>query len=185
MLFEQHPHIVQPRSRASGYWRPCSIRVRSASRVGTLPSFFRAGRRFYRSWTVHQCWCSISTVDSFSCLILAFVCHAYPAFVFHAVSPQNSTKICSLVLSFAFLRLYEPYNKSEKLKSPAGLSPGPNFGPLINRRECIFQLISHLRFCFSLLFLASSKRSVFITITILFGRYSSIVPGLETFFIKS
>ena len=61
----------------------CSSRVWSASRVATLPSFFRAGRRLYRSWTAHQCWCSISTVDSFSFLILAFACHAYPAFVLH------------------------------------------------------------------------------------------------------
>ena len=83
VLFEQHPYFVRRRSRASGYQRPCSSRAWSASRVGTLPSFFRARRRLYRSWTVDQCWCSISTVDSFSFLILAFVCHAYPAFVLH------------------------------------------------------------------------------------------------------
>lgn len=34
-------------------------------------SVFRAGRRIYCSWTVHQCWCPTSTVDSFSFLILA------------------------------------------------------------------------------------------------------------------
>ena len=78
LLFEQHSHFVRRRSRASGYRRPCSSRVWSASRVGTLPSFLRAGRRLYRSWTVHQCWCSTSTVDSFSFWILAFVCQAYP-----------------------------------------------------------------------------------------------------------
>ena len=64
--FEQHSYFGQRRSRASGYRRPCSSRVWSASRAGTLPSFFRAGRRLYRRWTVHQCWCSTSTVDSFS-----------------------------------------------------------------------------------------------------------------------
>ena len=52
------PVLVQRRSRTSGYRRPCSSRVWSASRVGTHPSFFRAGHRLYRSWTVHQCWCS-------------------------------------------------------------------------------------------------------------------------------
>ena len=107
MLFEQHPYFVRRRSRASGYRRPCSSRVWSASRVGTLPSFFRAGRRLYRSWTVHQCWCSISTVDSFSFLILAFVCHAYPAFVLHPRFHQKP-KVCSLVfglfLGFFVLR---------------------------------------------------------------------------------
>ena len=66
--------------RASGYRRPCSSRV-SARRVGTLLSFSRAGRRLYRSWTGHQRWCSTSIVDSFSFLILAVVCHAYPRFV--------------------------------------------------------------------------------------------------------
>ena len=44
------------------------------------PLFFRSGHRLYRSWTVHQCWCSNLTADSFSFLILAF---AYPAFVLH------------------------------------------------------------------------------------------------------
>ena len=72
VLFEQHPYFVRRRSRASGYRRPCSSRVWSASRGGTLPSFFRAGRRLHRSWPVRQRWCSISTVDSFSFLILAF-----------------------------------------------------------------------------------------------------------------
>ena len=92
MPFEQHPYFVQRRSRASGYRRPCSSRVWSASRVGTLPSFFRAGRRLYRSWTVHQCWCSTSTVDSFSFLILAVVCHAYPAFVLSSSLPPKTPK---------------------------------------------------------------------------------------------
>ena len=56
------------------------------------PLFFRAGRRLYRSWTVHECWCSISTVDSFSFLMLAFVCHAYPAFVLHPRSHLKSVR---------------------------------------------------------------------------------------------
>ena len=90
MLFEQQPYFVQRRYRASGYRRPCSSNVSSASRVGTLPSFFTAGRRLYGSWTVLQCWCSTSTVDSFSFLIFAFVCHAYPypAFVL------EKSKVC-------------------------------------------------------------------------------------------
>ena len=70
MLLEQHPYFVQRRSRASGYRRPCSSRAWSISRVGTLPSFFRVGRRLYRSWTVHQCWCSTSTVDLYAARIL-------------------------------------------------------------------------------------------------------------------
>ena len=89
LLFEQHPYFVQCRSRASGCRRPCSSRIWSASSVGALPSFFRGGRRLYRSWTVHQCWCSNSTIDSFSLLILACVCNAYPAFVLH---PRFSRK---------------------------------------------------------------------------------------------
>ena len=52
MVLQQHPFFVQRKYRASGYRRPCSSRVWSASRVGTLPSFFRAGRRLYRIWTV-------------------------------------------------------------------------------------------------------------------------------------
>ena len=93
--FQQPPYFVQRRSRASGYWRPCSSRVWSASRVGTLPSFFRAGRRLYRNWMVHQCWCSTSTVDSLSFSILAFACHAYPAFVLHPRFPEDSTAVYS------------------------------------------------------------------------------------------
>ena len=40
----------------------CSSSVCLARRVGTFPSFWRAGRHFYRSWIVHQCWCCTSTV---------------------------------------------------------------------------------------------------------------------------
>ena len=95
-LNSTHPYFVRRKSRASGYRRPCSSRVWSASRVGTLPSFFGARRRLYRSRTVHKCWCSTSTVDSFSFLILAFVCHTYPAFVVYSilVFPEKS-KACS------------------------------------------------------------------------------------------
>ena len=89
MLFEQHPYLVQRRSRASGYRRSCSSRAWSASRVGALPSFFRAGRRLYRSWTVHQCGCSTSTVDSFSFFVLALVWHAYPTFVLNRRFPRK------------------------------------------------------------------------------------------------
>ena len=39
------PILIQRRYRASGYRRPCSLRVRSASRVGTRPTFSTAGRR--------------------------------------------------------------------------------------------------------------------------------------------
>ena len=42
-------------------------------------------------------WGSISTVDSFSFLILAFVCHAYPAFVLH---PRFHQKPQSLFVGF-------------------------------------------------------------------------------------
>ena len=99
--FEQHPYFVRRKSRVSGHRRPCSSRVWSASRVGTLSFFFTAGHRLYRSWTVHQFWCSISTVDSFSFLISAFVRHAYPAFALHPRFHQNR-KVCSLVLGFVF-----------------------------------------------------------------------------------
>ena len=100
MLLEQHPYFVQRRSRASGYRRPCSSRAWSACRVGTLPSVFRAGRRLYRSWTVHQCWRYTSTVDSFSFFIRAFDCPAHPAFVLH---PRFSRKEQSLFVLFAFV----------------------------------------------------------------------------------
>ena len=114
MLFEHHPYFVQRRSRASRYRRPCSSRVWLASRVGTLPSFFRAGRRLYRSSTAHQCWCFTSTVDVFSFLILAFVCHAYPAFVIHSrFAPKLHTlsvacKFCFYVLFFSVCTSLEP-----------------------------------------------------------------------------
>ena len=104
-----HPYFVRRRSRASGYWRPCNSRAWSASRVGTISSFFRAGRRLYRSWTVYQCWCSTSTVDSFSFLIFVFVCHAYPAFVLHPILVfTKNPKVCSLVLGFVF-RFCSPF----------------------------------------------------------------------------
>ena len=99
MLCEQHPYFVHRRSRASGYRRPCSSRVWSASRVGTFPSFFRAGRHLYRSWTVHQCWCFTSTVGSFSFLILAFVWHAYPALVLFS----EESKVRSFRFRFSLL----------------------------------------------------------------------------------
>ena len=100
MLFEQYPYFVRRRSRASGYRHPFSSRVWSASRVETLPSVFRAGRRIYGSWTVRQCWYSIiSTLDSFSFLILAFACHPCPVFVLH---PRFHQKPDSLFVGFRF-----------------------------------------------------------------------------------
>ena len=119
MLFEQQPYFVQRRYRASGYRRPCSSNVSSASRVGTLPSFFTAGRRLYGSWTVLQCWCSTSTLDSFSFLILALVCHAYLSCVCTPSSfPPKTLKsvrwFLVLFLRFAFLRLYGPYEREKK-----------------------------------------------------------------------
>ena len=44
MLLEHHPYFVQRGSRDSGYRRPCSSGVWSASRVGRRPSFFSARR---------------------------------------------------------------------------------------------------------------------------------------------
>ena len=87
MMFEQHPpYYVQRRSRAS--WHRClfSSKVWSASCVGPLATFSSAGRRFYRRWTLHQCWCCTSTVDSFSylsvccCLLRAMTCILRPCF---------------------------------------------------------------------------------------------------------
>ena len=80
MLFEQCPYFGQCRSRVSRYRRPCSRRVWSASRVGTLPSSFRTGRRLYRRCMMQQSRRSTSTVDSFSFLFFSFICHSYPAF---------------------------------------------------------------------------------------------------------
>ena len=45
-----------------------------------LPLFSELGAASTGSW---KCWCSTSTVDSFSFLILAFVFHAYPRFVLY------------------------------------------------------------------------------------------------------
>ena len=70
--------------------------------MGTLPSFFKAGGRLYRSWTVHQCLCSTSTVDSLSFLILAFVCQAYPAFVLHRRFTPKTRRSVRWCLGFAF-----------------------------------------------------------------------------------
>ena len=129
MLLERHPYFVQRRSRASLYRRSCSSRVWSASRVGTLPSFFRAGRCLYRIWTVHQCWCSSSTVDSFSFFILALVCHGYPAFVLHR---RFSRKKQSMFVLFAFVfpRLYGSLRKvfeTRKFQEISGLKTGRDF----------------------------------------------------------
>ena len=124
VLFEQHPYFVR-RSRASEYRPPCSSRAWSASRVGTLPSFFRAGRRLYHSWTVHQCWCSISAVDSFSFFILAFACHAYPAFVIHPCLHQ-SPEVCSLVFGLflgLLLSVWPCPNDKKKKKNLDGAQP--------------------------------------------------------------
>ena len=111
VLFEQHPYCARRRSRASGYRRPCCSRVWSASREATLPSFFRAGCRLYRSRTVCiSAGALISTVDSFSFLILAFVCHAYPAFVCTPSSfPPKTLKVCSSVLGFVFRFCFSPF----------------------------------------------------------------------------
>ena len=95
------------------------------------PLFFRAGRRLYRSWTVHQCWCYISTVGSFSFFLLAFVCHPYPAFILHTGTRFH--------------------------QKPTSLFVGFRFCCFRAHRERI--LLSHLRFCCSVLFLFS-KRSV-------------------------
>ena len=99
VLFEQHPYFVRRRSRALGYRRPCSSRVWSASRVGTLPSFFRAGRRLYHSWTVHQCWRSSSTVDSSSLLIFAL--SRVSSFFPKRVKSVRSFRVCFQVLFFS------------------------------------------------------------------------------------
>ena len=109
--FEQHPSLSgadlalqDTGALAAGEYGRLAVWASS-------PLFFRAEPRLYRSWTVHQCWRSISTVDSFSFFILAFVCHAYPAFVLHPRFQQNP-KVCSLALGlflgFVVLRLDGP-----------------------------------------------------------------------------
>ena len=83
----------------------------SASRLSTLSSFHRAGRRLYRCLMVHQCWCSTSTVRPFSFSILTFFFwYMHPAFVLSY--PRFSRKERSLFISFAFVsaRLDRPYN---------------------------------------------------------------------------
>ena len=103
MLFdEQHPYFFQRRSRASGYYhRPCCSRVLwSASRVGTIP-FFRAGRRLYLGWTVHQFWCSTSTVDSFVfCFCLSRVSSVCTCSIHVCL---NTLKLVSWFSVFGFL----------------------------------------------------------------------------------
>ena len=106
-LFGQHPDFAQCISRASGYRRPCNSRDWSASPVGPLPSFFRAGHRLYRGWTVHQCWCSTSTFDSW--LVFIFdISHlfwdAYPAFGLHPSSflPKRAKSVFSLLFLFVW-----------------------------------------------------------------------------------
>ena len=75
---EQHPYIFQRGSRASGYGAIAAAdRVFwSASRVGTRPSLFRAGRRLYLNWTVYQCWCSALTVHTFGVSLYLLVSSA-------------------------------------------------------------------------------------------------------------
>ena len=90
MLFEQCPYFGQCRSRVSRYRRPCSRRVWSASRVGTLPSSFRTGRRLYRRCMMQQSRRSTSTVDSFSFLFfLLFVTRIPRSQVLQACFPQK------------------------------------------------------------------------------------------------
>ena len=72
-LFEQHPYFVQRRSRASGYRRLAAAEYNRLAVWEHSPLFFKSERRLCRSWTVHRCCCSTSTVDSFSLLTSAFV----------------------------------------------------------------------------------------------------------------
>ena len=85
MLFEQHPYFVQRRSRASGYRRLAAAEYGRLA-VWEHSPFSELGAASYPRWTVHQCWCSISTVGLFSFFSLAFVCHAYPTFVLRSRS---------------------------------------------------------------------------------------------------
>ena len=93
MMFQQHPpHFVQRISRPSLYRCQCRSRVWSASWVGTLPLLFRAGRRLYRSWTVHpyrflHLDCRLVFVFSFCCCLLRFM--TYPVFVLHLRFPPQ------------------------------------------------------------------------------------------------
>ena len=84
VLFERHPYFVRRSSRASGYRRPCSSRVWSASRVGTLPSFFQGwAPPLSQLDGASVLVLHLDRLIRFLFLILEFVCHAYPAFVFH------------------------------------------------------------------------------------------------------
>ena len=125
MLFEQHPYFVQRGSRVSGYRRPCSSRVWPASRAGTLPSFFRAACRLYRSSTVHQCWCSTWTVDSFSSLILAlFATHILRLYAILVFSENR--KVCSLVLGSVFRFCFSPFVRARQPPVIQGISDTAN-----------------------------------------------------------
>ena len=69
------------------------------------PFFFRPGRPLYVRWTVHRCWCSTSTVDSFG---FTFCWSPVSHFSKYSVlvSPQNSKDswfVLGLVF-FPFLR---------------------------------------------------------------------------------
>ena len=69
---EQHPSpVLYPAAQISRFRTPVPLQQQSM-RGGTLSSLFRAGRRLCRSWMVHQCWCSTSTID-FSFLVSACV----------------------------------------------------------------------------------------------------------------
>ena len=92
-----HPYFVHRRSRASGHRRPCSSTVWSTSRVGTPPLFFQGGAPLCQIWTVHQCWCSTSTVDSFSFWIwLLFLTH-----ILRLYSSSFSSKEAKTLLVFS------------------------------------------------------------------------------------
>jgi len=103
-------------SRFRIYRRPCSSRVWLASGVGTLPPSFGAERRLYRSWTVHQCWRSTTTVDLFSFLIFGSFCSSHVSCVrtrtpslFPPETPMAVRCFLVLFLGFVLLRLYEPF----------------------------------------------------------------------------
>ena len=88
MLFGQHLLVIQPQSRALGHRCSCRTRVCSASCVGALHPFFRAGRRLYLRCMAHQCWRPTSTVDFFWFLVFGFSFRDKPGRKCERITPE-------------------------------------------------------------------------------------------------
>ena len=107
MLFEHHTPTLSSADLAVQfkiYGRPCSSRVWSAGRVGTIPSCSVLGAA---PNVAGRCISADAPPRTFARMILAFVCYAYPAFVLvlhppFPPKPRSLFAVLCFVLRFCF-----------------------------------------------------------------------------------